>query len=234
MKNSGGKVEGKRGLLITVEGVHGSGKSTLLRMLFIALKRLGLNVILTSDQAGTKLSRKIRKINLERNSNIDVITEALLVAAASRQNISEIIKHGLSQGQIVLCERYCYDAYFAFHEYARGLSKKFVEFIISLISEGITPDLTILLDADPKTALTRLNSKRLHRIEKETLEFHIRVREDYLIRAQKYPERIKIINANLPINEVFEKAWKIVREFLIQRGFKISKVQQSVMMNFKG
>ncbi|MDI3544264.1 MAG: dTMP kinase [Candidatus Woesearchaeota archaeon] len=207
----------KKGIFITIEGIHGSGKSTISQMLFERLKELKLDVIFVLDQAGTETGRKIRRINLEEGNDVDVLTEALLIASARRQNISEVIKPNLSQGKIVISERYV-DAYFAFQGFARGLPLKFLECINDTISEGIMPDLTILLDLNPKIALSRLDLNLSHRIEREPLDFHKKVREGYLSQAKKYPDRIKIIDSDLSIDKVFEKVWKTVKDFLVLKG----------------
>jgi len=207
----------KKGMLITIEGIHGAGKTTVCKMLVEKLEEMGVKVILSIDQAGTKLGKKIREINLENDYSIDVLTEALLIAAARRQNIAEVIKPYLLEGKIIISERYT-DAYFAFQGYARGLPQEFLDCINSAITEGINPDLTILLDLDPKVALTRLQSYQMHRIEKEPLEFHEKVRLGYLEQAKKFPDRIKIIDANRAINHVFRDVWYIVKEYLMSKG----------------
>ena len=207
----------KKGMLITIEGIHGAGKTTICKMLVEKLEKMGVKVILSNDQAGTKLGKKIRKINLEKDYSIDILTEALLIAAARRQNVAEVIKPHLLKGDVIINERYT-DAYFAFQGYARGLPQEFLEYINSVIIEGINPDLTILLDLDPQMALTRLQGYQKHRIEKEPLQFHKKVRLGYLKQAKKFPNRIKIINASKAINYVFKDVWHIVKEYLIAKG----------------
>jgi len=206
-----------KGLLITIEGIHGAGKTTISRMLVQKLKEMGIKVIFSVDQAGTELGKKIRKINLQEKYSVDILTEALLVAAARRQNIVEVIKPNLSQGKIIISERYA-DAYFAFQGFARGLPQDFLERISLTITEGIEPDLTILLDLNPKIALSRLKSCQMHRIEKEPIEFHEKVRRGYIEHAKKFPKRIKIIDASRPIKVVFSGVWSKVKNLLVSKG----------------
>lgn len=207
----------RKGILITVEGIHGAGKTTICKMLIEKLKKLRIDVILSIDQAGTELGKKIREINLEEKYSVDILTEALLIAAARRQNIAEVIKPNLLQGKVIISERFT-DAYFAFQGYARGLSSKFLECVNLAITEGVIPDLTILLDLDPKVSLSRLQTHQMHRIEKESLEFHKKVRIGYIQQQKCSPNRIKIINANRPINNVWNDVWNIVEEYLAMRG----------------
>lgn len=209
-----------KGILITLEGIHGSGKSTVSQMLFERLEKLKLDIILTVDQAGTDLGKRIREMNLEEGVNADVVTEALLVAAARRQNIAEIIRPSLAQGKIVICERYT-DAFFAFQGFGRQLSINFLGCIGSSISEGTEPDLTVLLDVDPEIGLARLCYNTMHRVEREPIEFHKRVREGYLARAREYPNRIKIVDARSRVDEVFEEVWGLVKDFLTMRGIAL-------------
>ena len=205
-----------KGILITVEGIHGAGKTIICKMLIEKLKEEGIDAILSIDQAGTELGKKIREINLKGDYSVDVLTEALLIAAARRQNIAEIIKPNLIRGKIIISERFI-DAYFAFQEYARALPHKFLECINSAIAEGLSPDLTILLDLNAETALNRLKDKEKHRIEKESPEFHKKVRLGYIEQAKNFPNRIKIINADRPISDVFNEVWNIVKKYLISK-----------------
>lgn len=202
-----------RGRLITIEGIHGSGKSTISRLLVEKMKEQGLDVTLTIDQVGTDLGRKIRQINLGGEDRIDFLVEALLIAAARRQNIAEVIKPNLLEGRIVVCERYS-DAYFAFQGAARALSTKFLECVSSTISEGIRPDLTILLDLEVHMALARLEPSAMHRVEKEPHEFHSKVREGYLMQARKFSNRISVVDAGQSKDKVFREAWEMVENLL--------------------
>jgi dTMP kinase len=201
------------GKLITIEGIHGCGKSAISSMLFNTLDQSSVDVVLAVDQSDQGLSGKIRKINLEETDFIEPVTEALLIAAARRQNIIGAIRPNLKHGKIVICERYN-DAFFAFQHYARELPSSFVECVGLAIAEGLEPNLTILLDLDPQIALARIKDTNRHRIEREDFDFHKKVREGYLQQLQKYPTRIKLVNADMPIKNVFDNVYKLVMEAL--------------------
>jgi len=203
------------GLLITIEGGHGCGKSAISSMLCKRLRDLGLQVIETADQQGTNVGRRIVKINLEHRSEAIVpLTEALLIAAASHQNVEEVIKPNLKHGKIVVCERYN-DAFFVFQGFARGLPQGLLRCISDAVTDGITPDLTILLDADPRIALARIEVRQRHRIEREALGFHEKVRNGYLALAKEHPERIEVFEASLPLNVVFQNVWERVKKLVL-------------------
>ncbi len=210
------KMGKNNGLFITFEGIHGCGKSTLMSMLAKKLRDSKLNVVSVVDQQGTRIGRELRKINLEtRYNSVDYLTEALLVAASRRQNVVEIIKPNLASGRIVLCERYN-DAFFAFQGIGRGLDINLLECISAAVAEGVEPDLTFLLDIDPQIAISRLELFPKHRIEKEAITFHNRVREGYLAQAKKHPDRIIVLNTALQINDVFDNIWKEVEKVLVK------------------
>lgn len=185
-------------------------------MLWGQLVKDGFEVVHSIDQQGTVVGRELRKINLEHEDvRIAPLTEALIIAAARHQNVSEVIKPGLNRGQIVIGERFN-DAFFAFQYSGRGLLTKIVEDLSDMVADGIEVKLTILLDVDPGIALERIEPSSRHRIEKESLEFHRKVREGYLVLAEKYPERIKIVDANKPIDEVFVEVWEEVKKVIYE------------------
>lgn len=205
-------------MLITVEGVHGCGKTTIVRLLYKKLRKLKFQVVVTADQTGTSIGRKIRELNLKKeHTGIAPFTEALLIAAARHQTVVKIIEPNLTLGKIVVCERYS-DAFFAFQSFARGLPVALLQCINDAATEGIEPDLTILLDVDPYIAIARIKPKSRHRIENEPLKFHYKVRKGYLFQADKYPDRIKVFDGASPIHNVFENIWGEVKQFLVNRS----------------
>lgn len=202
-----------KGLFITIEGGHGCGKSTIMKMLKAKIEEEGLQVITSIDQKGTAIGRELRRINLEKGKNIAVFTEALLIAAARHQNVVEVIKPALDEGKIVIGERYN-DALFAFQGFGRGLPVDLLEKLSIAVADGVEPNLTILLDVDPNIALGRIESEGKHRIEREPLNFHKRIRKGYLEQAKKHPKRIKILDASFPPEEVFANIWLEVSKIL--------------------
>jgi dTMP kinase len=206
------RAEPKKGVFITIEGIHGCGKSTIRSMVCKKLRNIGLPVVDLVDQRGTVIGRKLRKINLNC-IDIDPLTEALLIAVVRRQNVVEIIKPNLLLGRTVICERYT-DAFFAFQGFGRGLPMNLLHCVSNAVNDGIEPCLTILLDADPQITLSRIKNETRHRIEKEPIEFHERVRKGYLEQAKKYPQRIRVLNAALPIETVFQNVWREIEKLL--------------------
>jgi dTMP kinase len=203
------------GFFITFEGIHGAGKSTVLRATAKSLEAIGFPSITVIDQQGTVIGKRLRRINLDIVK--DPIVEALLIAAIRRENVIEVIRPNVTNGKIVLAERFN-DALFSFQGAGRGLKMTFLKELAINIQEDLVPDLTILLDLEPKIALARLKVK--HRIENEHLEFHEKVREGYLAIARGNPQRIKVINANLGKREVFNEVWLTVTKFLESRELK--------------
>ena len=145
------------GLFITIEGGHGCGKTTLTDLLRKRLEELGYKTVISVDQKGTAIGQKLRRINLEENNNVAILTEALLIAAARHQNVVEVIRPALLEGKIVIGERYN-DAFYAFQVSARGLPADFISKLSEAVAVGIDPAITILLDVDPCIALARIKS----------------------------------------------------------------------------
>ena len=206
------------GLFITIEGGHGCGKTTLIDFLKKRLEELGHKTAVSVDQKGTTIGQKLRSINLKENNNIAILTEALLIAAARHQNVVEVIRPALLDGKIVIGERYN-DAFYAFQVSARGLPDNFIDKLSEAVADGIDPSITILLDIDPCVALARIKSVEKHRIEKESIAFHNMVRTGYLERAKIFPKRIKVIDASVSADKVFENMWKEVENFLGEKHY---------------
>lgn len=197
--------------LISIEGVHGSGKSTLCRYLADRLSMIGRKTYLINDQTATELGNKLRTISLETPTAEDPILETLLVAAARRNCYETLIKPLFAENNaIIIVERFV-DSFFAFG-YARRLHVRFIEAVAEAVCEGQDPDMTVLLDISPATALARVPTSARHRVERENIEFHAMLREGYLLRAHAYQNRIHIVDgAELP-GFVHENVWMIVSE----------------------
>jgi dTMP kinase len=204
------------GTFITVEGIHAAGKTAVTREVIARLESQGLRPVYAQDQAGTELGRRIRSVNLESGMTVDVVTEALLAAAARREVVAHIIKPQLRQAKIVISERNI-DAYYAFG-FARVTPLPLVKALADYTCEGIEPDLTILLDLAPADALARVDPSNRHRVEREPLDFHERLREGYLLRAEEFPARIRTVNASVPFQQVFEQVWSLIAKQLQTDG----------------
>lgn len=201
-------------MLISVEGIHGAGKSLVVEALRAFLVRRGLATVLGRDQAATDLGRQLRSLHLETSVAVDPVTESCLVAAARRESFVRIVRPALDRGVIVIAERYV-DAFFAFG-YARGVADDLLNSLAMHSTEGRAPQLTLLLDLDPSTALARIDCETRHRVEREPLEFHERLREGYLRCASAQPHRVVLIDASQPPEKVAERAIAIVSERLLR------------------
>lgn len=208
-----------KGIFITFEGVEGSGKTTQIDLLASALEAEGLQVVKTQEPGGTKIGAMIRKILLDpKNKEIGSMTELMLYGANRAQHIKEVILPAIREGRIVLCDRFS-DSTIAYQGYGRALSLEIIEKLDIFATEGLKPSLTILLDINPEKGLFRAkkrmeenNSLKEGRIELEGLSFHKRVREGFLRLAEEEPDRIKVIGADLPVEDIHKKIIEIVKE----------------------
>ena len=182
-----------RGHFVTFEGGEGSGKSTHIKFTSSLLRRKGYKVIVFREPGSTRLSEKIRNILLHFKGRISPQTELFLYLASRTQFIKEKLLKALTKYDFVICDRFS-DSTLVYQGYGLGLEINKIEPIVRFASFGIKPDLTIVLDLNPKKALLRIKRKK-DRIEKRPLTFHQKLRKGYKLLAEKDPKRIKIINA---------------------------------------
>jgi dTMP kinase len=209
------------GAFITFEGIEGSGKSTQISRLLQHLSEQRRPVRLTREPGGTPIGDQVRRILLDpANRLLDPTAELLLYAASRAQHLREVILPELEAGRIVLCDRFS-DATMAYQGYGRGLSIPTIRELDRIVTVGLRPALTVLLDLPVEMGLGRARgrntSQGLHdeaRFENEDLVFHNRVRDGYLRLAQEEPGRIRIVNAARPPEEIQEDVRKIVDEVL--------------------
>jgi dTMP kinase len=203
----------KKGIFITFEGPEGCGKTTQSRLLYNWLKRR-YACVYTREPGGTKLGEKIRELLLHSKSvNISDLAEVFLFETARGQIVKEIIRPALKKGRIVICDRFS-DATLAYQGYAGGVPVKTIAKLNKIASEGLRPDLTILLDIDTALGLKRAKRKGIDRMEKKDLSYHKKVRAGYLNLAKKEPKRIKIVKVETDINKTQGHIQKIVKDFL--------------------
>jgi dTMP kinase len=196
------------GQFITFEGVEGCGKTTQIRLLADALKSSGRSVTLTREPGGCPISDKIRAILLDAdNCEMTPSAELLLYAAARAQHINEVITPALASGNIVLCDRFI-DATLAYQGFGRGLDMGLIKSLNETATGGCRPQLTILIDCPVEIGLERAlarieagsatdrNHLREERFEKESIEFHRRVRSGYLKLAEESPERFVVVDGS--------------------------------------
>lgn len=204
--------DAKKGLFITFEGIDGCGKTTQLEMLEKYLKEKNFETIVTLEPGGCEIGKNLREILLFHKGFVADSAELFLYLADRAQHIEEIVTKNVNEGKIVLCDR-CIDSTVAYQGYGRGGDIEKINFLNEIATNGKKPDLTLLFDVDIETAQTRVG-KTKDRLEKESLEFHERVRKGYLALAEKFPERIKTVNANEAIDTVFSNVKKIINEIL--------------------
>ncbi len=177
-----------RGKFVTFEGCEGSGKSTQLRLLSEYLDKTGTPYILTREPGGSPIAEQIRKIILDgKNTDMCDECEAQLYAAARIQHLKDRVIPALESGKLVICDRYV-DSSLAYQGAARGLGTDYIESINSLAINKYPPDLTVFLDIPPDKAFLRKHgADENDRMEKQGLNFHMRVYGGYLSLIEKYP-----------------------------------------------
>jgi len=194
----------KKGFFISFEGGDGSGKTTQIGLLQEYLTNKGIDAAILREPGGVKISENIREIVLDKqNSEMDMVAEMLLYAAARAQLVSEVIRPCLERGNSIICDRFV-DSSYIYQGYARGLGIDLVKTVNDIATGGIMPDLTFFMDIDPEVALRRrLNAGQPDRLEMENFSFHRRVYEGYVYLSNLYPERVKRISGENGIEESF-------------------------------
>ncbi|PPA68509.1 dTMP kinase [Jeotgalibacillus proteolyticus] len=205
------------GKFITVEGPEGAGKTTVIKQLEKALIKRGYDVLLTREPGGIDIAEKIREIILNpEHTAMDSRTEALLYAAARRQHLVEKVLPALKQGKIVLCDRFI-DSSLAYQGHARGLGIDEVWSINQFAIDDQMPDCTLYFDLDPEKGMERImknQGREVNRLDLEELSFHQKVYEGYQLLLERFPERIKTVDASKLIEKVSEEALGMITAVL--------------------
>lgn len=207
-----------RGTFITFEGPEGSGKSTHVARLAERLRGLGLEVVCTREPGGTRTGEMIREILQHDRTGEPIVPEAevLLFAASRAQLVGRVIRPALERGAWVLCDRFA-DSTTVYQGMGRGFGMDRMIEISAFALGGVAPDLTLLLDVDVSAGLARMRRRNTEqgvdgdRFERETREFHERVREGYLALSRRFPERIRTIDAARDPEAVAGDVWRIVQ-----------------------
>lgn len=201
-----------KGKFITFEGIDGAGKSTHIATVVDLLRSRGLEVVSTREPGGTPLGEKLRELLLHEPMHLE--TEALLMFAARREHLAEVIEPALATGKWVVCDRFS-DATFAYQGGGRGLDKTKFADLERWVHGHLNPDLTFLFDLPPEIASERIarQARQLDRFEQERADFHWRVRQAYLERAAGAPNRICVVNAGQSLDEIK----KVVEEIVVTR-----------------
>lgn len=205
-----------RGFFLTLEGVDGCGKTTQLELLIDRLKASGRDPVRVQEPGGTRIGLEIRKILLDKaNAELDPTAELLLYFASRAQNIAEVIRPALENGQVVVADRFT-DATMAYQGYGREIGPDVIRAVEAVACGGLRPDLTLWLDINPelsvRRALERNPSAKTDetRMEQEGREFYRRVYEGYRAIAVDEPLRVARIDASGTIEEVADSIWKKV------------------------
>lgn len=203
-----------QGLFITIEGPDGAGKTSVLEELYPKLALAATQkIVKTREPGGIPIAEEIRQIILDpKNTEMDERTEALLYAAARRQHLVEKVFPALEEGSIVLCDRFV-DSSLAYQGAGRKIGVKPIAEINEFAIEGTVPDFTVYLDVDSDTGLQRIQNHRKNqydRLDSEGLEFHQRVRHEYLRIVEENPQRIEKIDARMSLESVVEATFQAI------------------------
>lgn len=204
-----------KGRFITVEGVEGAGKSTIVNFIHEQLLANDIPCVVTREPGGTPIAEEIRQILLNKHDEMMCPdTEVLLMFAGRAQHISQVILPALQRGQWVISDRFT-DASFAYQGGGRGVSLAHIRELAAWVQGDLQPDCTVLMDLPIDVAFSRLNSRgAMDRIESEGVAFFERVRDRYLIRARKYPERFRVVNADQALEMVKQDVLKALQPLL--------------------
>lgn len=194
-----------KGIFITFEGGEGSGKTSVIQAIQHHLQSEGRQVKVTREPGGVDIAEQIRAVILDtNNTKMDGRTEALLYAAARRQHLVEVIEPALRRGEVLLCDRFL-DSSLVYQGVARGLGVGAVWEINRFAIAEFMPQVTFYLDIDPAIGLARIHAnanREVNRLDLEAIDFHEKIREGYLQLANTYTDRIQIIDASRPLDEV--------------------------------
>ena len=205
----------KKGLFVTLEGIEGAGKSTVVDFIEDFLTKEGHVVIKTREPGGTVIGEQIREILLKNeNSTLTYDTELLLVFSARAQHIQEVILPALSSGKTILCDRFT-DASYAYQGGGRGIDASRINLLEKWVQGDLRPNLTLLFDLDVSIGMQRTKKRSdADRFEQEEINFFEKIRNTYLERAKNEPQRFRIINSALSLENVKEQIVTILKDYL--------------------
>ena len=205
----------KKGLFITFEGADGSGKTTQVCKIKTLLEEKGYDVVVTREPGALELGKQIRNILLHSTETVADRCEIFLFVADRAQHVETFIKPAIEQGKIVLCDRHT-DSTIAYQGYGRGQDIELLKKLNDIAVNGLKPDLTLLFDVSTEVAQERVGSEK-DRMESAGIEFHKKVRNGYLELQKQEPDRIKLINANNLIENVYEDTKQVIIQLLQEK-----------------
>jgi dTMP kinase len=201
-------------MFITFEGPEGCGKTTHAKRLKAYLEGKGQAVLLTQEPGGTLVGRQIRELLLNPENVLEEETEIYLFAADRSEHVRKVILPALKENKIVISDRFT-DSTLAYQVGGRKLPEDLVRYLNMVSSQGLIPDLTFLLDVSPEEGLRRATQNgQVDRFEKESVEFHTRIRNYYLGLAKENKERIKVINTD---KQTIEKVQNLIRKIIDEK-----------------
>lgn len=202
------------GKFITFEGIDGAGKSTHIEHVAARLRSRGLTVHCTREPGGTPLGEKLRELLLHEKMHLE--TEALLMFAARREHLAQLIEPALARGDWVISDRFS-DASFAYQGGGRKLAREKLDVLEQWVHPDRQPDLTLLFDVPLEVARERLaGAREPDRFEQEKAEFFANTRAAYLERARQFPQRFRIIDSTRSIAQIREELDRLIDELLTQ------------------
>ena len=206
-------------MFITFEGVEGSGKTTQVDLLYDYLVDKGYNTIKTREPGGTAFGESLRKSLLQPDIHVFPLSELLVLMAMRAQHVEEVIGPALHDGKIVICDRFT-DATYAYQGYGRGMDQGIILTLNRLVTKGVRPNLTVLLDCKVEQGFKRKRERKfsMDRFEKEEFSFHNNVKAGYITLSKEERERFFVINGDAEIEEVQKKIRDKVEQLLKSYG----------------
>jgi len=207
-------ISARRGLFISLEGGEGAGKSSQAQALKALLEAKGFSVTVTREPAGCPLGQRVRELLSDPSLELDARSELFLFVAARAQHVAEVIRPALERGKVVICDRFS-DSSVAYQGYGRGLSLDDVRLANRMATQGLVPDLTVLLDVPVETGLARKRGENApDRTGQEGTEFHEWVRQGYLAIAGEEPQRFLVVDGTIPPEEITRTIWRRLEPLL--------------------
>jgi dTMP kinase len=208
-------------MFLTVEGIEGAGKSTFIGLLEDELTKRGVDFLHTREPGGCALGRQIRPLLLDASQNVSARAELFLFLADRAQHVADTIRPALEAGRWVVCDRYA-DSTIAYQGYGRGMDPEELQKLNDYATDGLWPDITFLLDLPAEVGLGRAQARNCRegltqsegRFEAEALAFHQRIREGFLLRASRWPERFCVLDASQMPDAIVAQAMEQLSPYL--------------------
>ena len=208
-------------MFLTIEGIEGAGKSTFIGLLEAELVKRGVDFLRTREPGGCALGRQIRPLLLDASQKVSGRAELFLFLADRAQHVADTIRPALGRGQWVICDRYA-DSTIAYQGYGRGMDPEELQKLNDYATGGLWPDITFLLDLPAEVGLGRALARNGRegltqsegRFEAEALAFHQRIREGFLARAARWPQRFRVLDAAQTPDAIVAQAMKHLEPYL--------------------